>query len=142
MKSCFLFASLIIILSSCTEGSHNNDITGKDTTAVSDTNRTVNTTHDDHKDMDEFREDSKKRMEQLDRRIDSLEVKWNQQRAENKEKYAVKRDEMKKRSRELRTRLDSTRKRSDENWEEFKEEFRHDMDKLGKSIDDFFEDNK
>lgn len=96
---------------------------------------------DQDNDREEFRRAARERMDRLDRRIDSLEVKWKEKKSSNKGEYEVKRKEARDRSAKLRAKLDSSKVDTKENWQEFKNEFNRDMDELGNRIDNLFDDD-
>jgi uncharacterized protein with FMN-binding domain len=76
-----------------------------------------------------------------DDRIAELRVKKAKPDKTLDEYYESRIAALEKKNRELRDKID-TYDRSRTDWGEFKREFNHDMDELGKAIEDLFTDNK
>jgi predicted nucleic acid-binding Zn-ribbon protein len=61
--------------------------------------------------------------------------------AKEREKHREKIAELEAKNNELRRKIDEYKYENETAWQEFKREFNHDMDELGRSIDNVFEDN-
>jgi chromosome segregation ATPase len=88
-----------------------------------------------------FKADAQLKIKKNNDRIAELRVKRSKPGKAMDEYYETRIVALEKRNKELKEEIDSyDRNRSD--WSEFKREFNHDMDELGKAIDDLFVDNK
>ena len=88
-----------------------------------------------------FKAEAQVKMKKNEDRIAELRVKKSKPGKVLDEYYESRITALEKRNSELRAKVDAyDRSRSD--WEEFKREFNHDMDELGKAIEDLFTDNK
>ncbi len=88
-----------------------------------------------------FKAEAQEKIKKNDERIGELRVKLTKPGKVLDEYYESRITALEKRNRELREKIDSyDRSRSD--WGSFKREFNHDMDELGKAIEDLFVDNK
>jgi len=88
-----------------------------------------------------FKAEAQVKISKNNDRIAELRVKKSKPGKVLDEYYESRISALEKKNAELRQQLDSyDRSRSD--WEEFKREFNHDMDELGKAIEDLFTDNK
>lgn len=88
-----------------------------------------------------FKTEAEVKIKKNNERIAELRVKHSKPGKALDEYYESRISALEKRNRELREELDSyDRSRTD--WEEFKREFNHDMNELGKAIEDLFVDNK
>jgi len=88
-----------------------------------------------------FKADAQIRINKNNDRIAELRVKKSKPGKTLDEYYESRITALEKRNRELKDKIDMY-DRSQSNWAEFKREFNHDMDELGKAIDDLFVDNK
>ena len=87
-----------------------------------------------------FKADAQVKIKKNNDRIAELRVKRSKPGKAMDEYYETRIVALEKRNRELKEEIDSyDRSRSD--WGEFKREFNHDMDDLGHSIDNIFNDN-
>jgi chromosome segregation ATPase len=88
-----------------------------------------------------FKTDAQVRIKRNEDRIAELRVKKAKPGKALDEYYESRITALEKRNAELRDKINSyDRSRSD--WGSFKQEFNHDMDELGKAIEDLFTDNK
>ena len=88
-----------------------------------------------------FKADAQIRINKNNERIAELRVKKSKPGKALDEYYESRISALEKRNRELKDKIDMY-DRSHSDWAEFKREFNHDMDELGKAIDDLFVDNK
>lgn len=91
----------------------------------------------------EFKMESEERMRANEERIAEYreQIKADKNKAEREAKIA----EMERQNEALRARINEYENSDDkgnERWESFKREFNHDMDALGESIGDIFENNE
>lgn len=94
------------------------------------------------KQRQEFRTSSEARIEQNDLRITELERKADNSSGKVKKEYKEKISILKERNAKMKEKLKGEKESGKDKWNEFKREFNHDMDELGKALDDFATDNK
>ena len=88
-----------------------------------------------------FKKDAKDRIEANEKRIEELKVKLKKPGKLLDKMYENRIETLRERNRELRAKI-AGYETTQTDWEKFKEEFNHDMNELGKAIDDIFTDNK
>ncbi|MGE0638518.1 MAG: hypothetical protein AB7P01_18905 [Bacteroidia bacterium] len=88
-----------------------------------------------------FRNESQEKIWANEKHIAELKVKMNKPGKLLDAAYAKKIDSLEEKNRALKRRMDAYEK-SQSDWETFKREFNHDMDELGKALNDLTVDNK
>lgn len=88
-----------------------------------------------------FKTDAEQRIEANEKRIEELKVKLKKPGKLLDKMYEDRIANLRERNRELRAKI-AGYETTQTDWEKFKSEFNHDMNELGKAIDDIFTDNK
>jgi hypothetical protein len=88
-----------------------------------------------------FKRDAEAQIAKNEIRIAELRVKLKKPGKVLDEVYAKRIDTLEAENRELRARIVAY-ERKDSDWEEFKREFNHDMNQIGKALEDLGKDNK
>ncbi|MEJ8819026.1 hypothetical protein [Lacibacter sp. H407] len=88
-----------------------------------------------------FKKDAEERIEANEKRIEELKVKLKKPGKLLDKMYEDRIATLRERNRELRAKI-AGYETTQTDWEKFKSEFNHDMNELGKAIDDIFTDNK
>lgn len=86
----------------------------------------------------QFRHDSDVKITEYDRSLNEYRVKIKNEGAENKNAYDRKLTELSQESKKMKMRLHEYKVSGKDEWNAFKTEFNSDMDKMGKSITNFF----
>lgn len=94
------------------------------------------------KQREEFRTSSEARIDENDRRIHDLDTKIEESNEKMKKEYRKRIAELKERNARYKARLKESNETNKAKWDEFKREFNHDMDELGKALEEFTIDNK
>ena len=89
----------------------------------------------------QFKNEAAIKIQKNNDRIAELRVKLAKPGTGLDEQYVIKINKLEQENKDLRVRVD-TYDTTQSNWEEFKREFNRDMNALGESIEDLFEDNK
>lgn len=96
-----------------------------------------------YKDFQEFKRETGKRLDKLDKDIADLNTRVEGMDDKAKKKYREQIKDLKDKSKTLRAKLDNYEKdNKSEAFEDFQKEFQRDFQHLDKALDDFFEDNK
>jgi|SRR5688572_4331394 len=90
---------------------------------------------------DKFKADAREKIRENDEKIAKLKDKMQNEGADARERHREKIVELEAKNNELRRKIDEYKYVNDTGWQEFKREFNHDMDQLGHSIDNVFDDN-
>lgn len=90
----------------------------------------------------EFKRDAELRIEANEKKIEELEAKMENADKKTRKEYKQRISELKERNKKQRDRLNGYNDNDNTKWDEFKREFNHDMDDLGKALDNFGENNK
>ena len=88
-----------------------------------------------------FKKDAEERIEANEKRIEELKVKLKKPGKLLDKMYEDRIATLRERNRELRAKI-AGYETTQTDWEKFKEEVNHDLDELGKAINDIFTDNK
>jgi hypothetical protein len=88
-----------------------------------------------------WREDAMEEIAENEERIDELKAKMDKAGPKRDERLAKRIGELREENRELRQRVLDYRYTDDNGWQDFKREFKHDMDELGRSLEDIGNDN-
>jgi hypothetical protein len=120
-----------------------NENTNEETKVATDTSGTrISSDTDWEKQREEFRTSSEARIEQNDMRLTEMEKKSENSNAKLKKQYQERVSALKERNAKMREKLKSDNETNKDKWNEFKREFNHDMDELGKALEEFTKDNK
>lgn len=96
-----------------------------------------------YKDFQEFKRETGKRLDKLDRDIANLSTRVESMDDKAQKKYKEQLKDLREKSKTLRTKLDNYKDdNKSEAFETFQEEFQRDFKHLDKALDDFFVDNK
>lgn len=74
--------------------------------------------------------------------IADLKKRMSEVKKEEKATYIERIAELEKKNADLKIRMENYKEDGNDKWESFKREFNHDMDELGKSLNDLTVDNK
>lgn len=88
-----------------------------------------------------FKNEMELKIVENENRIAEIRVQMNKPGKIFDEVYAKRIDALEEKNKELRERIVAYEK-DQSDWEAFKREFKHDMDELGKALNDLVEDNK
>lgn len=88
-----------------------------------------------------FKADAQAKIEANEKRIAEIKVKMKKPGKVLDKMYENRIETLEQRNRDLRAKINAYEVNKT-GWDKFKEEFNHDMDELGKAIDDVFTDNK
>lgn len=97
--------------------------------------------NDARMEWEKFVTDAREKIRQNEEKIARQKEKMATAAADKKDKYQERIAELEAKNNELRRKVDEYRYENETAWQEFKREFNHDMDELGRSIDNVFEDN-
>lgn len=135
---------LCFALAACNNNKHTEEARG---TADSTNNSTTGTYQSGDLEDDfettkrEIKSAWKQRIDEIDREIDELDSRIEQEKGESKAAWQKRKAELKDESRELRGKMDDVDNTTEEKWESFKSEVERDVEDLGRSVKNFFEDN-
>jgi cell division protein ZapA (FtsZ GTPase activity inhibitor) len=87
-----------------------------------------------------FKTESEAQIKVNEDKIDAFKEKMEKAGAKTKAKYAKSVAELKEKNKELKQKLEDYKDEGQGKWEEFKSNFKHDMDSVGKTIEDLFKD--
>lgn len=90
---------------------------------------------------EQFKQVAEVKIKENEARIELFKIKMENSSEKIKAKYREKIADLEAENRALRKKLDEYEYNGETKWQTFKREFNHDMDKLGKAIDDLFKDN-
>lgn len=89
-----------------------------------------------------FRNEAELRINDNERKIKRIEDEKLEAKKDGNDEYNSRIADLKERNNRLRTRMKEYKKDGNKKWEDFKREFNHDMDELGKALNDFTINNK
>lgn len=92
--------------------------------------------------FDNFKQESKIKIDANDARISNLKKEKDMAKKDKKADYDKKIADLEEKNADLRSRIDNYNVADKEKWQSFKTEFNHDMDELGKALNDFATDNE
>jgi TolA-binding protein len=90
---------------------------------------------------EKFKADAREKIRDNDEKIAKLKDKMQNEGEKAKENHRKKIAELEAKNNEMTRKIDDYKYVNDTGWQQFKREFNHDMDELGHSIDDIFNDN-
>ena len=90
---------------------------------------------------EKFKIDARERIRQNEEKIAQLKDKMQSKGEEGRERLRERIAELEAKNNELRRKIDEYQYANETGWQEFKREFNHDMDQLGQSIENIFNDN-
>jgi hypothetical protein len=88
-----------------------------------------------------FKTESKEQIKANENRIDAFKEKIDKAAGKNKAKYKKAVAELEQKNRDLKKKLEEYKDEGESKWQEFKTNFSHDMDAIGKTMEDLFKDN-
>jgi len=87
-----------------------------------------------------FKTESEEQIKANDDRIDAFNEKMEKGGAKTKAEYKTAVAELKQKNRDLKKKLEEYKDEGESKWQEFKTNFSHDMDAVGKTMNDLFKD--
>ena len=143
MKKTIVFSALFIMSLSLIACSSSQEKVESAEDEVSEANKELKRATDEyHKDMEVFRTETYKKIDENNRAIAELKVGLNFEKESTKTKKLELINDLEAKNNELRHRLDNYKDYGKTKWEVFKSEFSNDMDELGKSIKAFGQNNE
>ncbi len=147
-KFVYLFSAITLItgvsLVSCNnsteDGTTEND-TKKDTVVIEEKNDVVTIRVATSEEWAAYKADVEAKIEANEKRIAELKAKINKPGKLLDKVRAERIEALEQRNRDLRLKI-TAYETNKTDWEKFKEEVNHDLDELGKAINDIFTDNK
>lgn len=136
-----LFFSLVLsitILNSC--NNKPDDRADERDTATAMPADTHTTRNDFLVDRDSTREQFRRKMDEIESELRSLDERLKSEKGKTKEDSQKRRDELEQRRLSLRERMDKIGERTEQEWEQFKSEYKSDMNDLENRVENFFDD--
>jgi len=90
---------------------------------------------------EEFKLKAEAKIKENEARIEKFKAKMEKSDEKIKAKYREEITDLEAQNKLLKQKLDEYKYEGETKWQAFKREFNHDMDKLGKAIDDLIKDN-
>lgn len=136
-----LFSGLLLSSCATTTDDDTTDNDNRDTVVIEQNNNDVTVRLATTEEWAAFKTDAEQRIEANEKRIEELKVKLKKPGKLLDKMYEDRIAKLRERNRELRAKI-AGYETTQTDWEKFKSEFNHDMNELGKAIDDIFTDNK
>jgi peptidoglycan hydrolase CwlO-like protein len=130
---------IIITLISCGSKTNKREKAMQDSLKAQENTQKMNEEYET--DMANYKKDIQAKIEENNKKIGDLRANIKNQKAAGREEYKSRIDDLQRRNEDLRMKMDNYQGSGKDKWEEFKREFNHDMDELGKALEDLTKNN-